>query len=138
MVKQKDNYTVSLNANFCSNVTWWRVFASYWNGHALLPGINSKCIEFTSDSSGCWGCGALCGARWFQLQWNDKTRPYFNIREFVSIVIATVIWGPEWKGCTVVIKCKNKTVVELLNSRYSEEPHIMHMLCSLFFMEAWL
>ena len=38
----------------------------------------------------------------------------------------------------MVIKCKNKSVVELLKSRYSEEPHIMHMLRSLFFIEAWL
>ena len=49
-----------------------------------------------------------------------------------------MIWGPEWKGCTVIIKCKNESVVKILNNRYSEEPHIMHMLRSLFFIEAWL
>ena len=139
MVKQKDDHTVCLDANFRSNVTWWRVFASYWNGHALLPGISNKHVEFTSDGSGGWGCGALYGTRWFQLQWDDTTRFYFNtIIELVPIVIAAVIWGPEWKGSTVVIKCKNKSMVKLLNDRYSEEPIVMHMLRSLFFIEAWL
>ena len=139
MVKQKNNnHTIRLDANCRSNVTWWRIFASYWNGHALLPDISNKCVEFTSDGSGYWGCGALCGTKWFQLQWDDTTRFCFSILELVPIVIAAVIWGPEWKGSTVVIKCKNKSVVKLLNDRYSEEPHVMHMLRSLYFIEGWL
>ena len=36
--------------------------------------------------------------------------------------------GSEVVGCNVVVNCDNETVVTLLGSRYSREPHLMHML----------
>ena len=138
MVKQQHSDNIRLNACFHSNVVWWRVFATHWNGCALMLDHDIK-IELTSDASGDWGYGACYDKRWFHLQWNDGTRGFSTIvKELIPIIIATVIWGPEWKGCTVVAKCSNNGVVRACNSCYSEEPHIMHMLRSLFFITACL
>ena len=136
MAKQQRNTNIRLNACFHSNRVWWRFFATHWNGCAPMPDTK---IEFTSDASGDWGCGACCEKRWFQLQWNDRTRGFSTtVKELISIFIAIVIWGPEWKGFTVVAKCNNDGVVRACNNCDSEEPHIMHMLRSLFFIAARL
>ena len=38
--------------------------------------------------------------------------------------------------CSVVAKCDNEVVAVILNSRYSKDIHLMHMLRTLFFIEA--
>ena len=58
-----------------------------------------------------------------------------TIKELILVLIATVIWGKKWKECSVVDNCDNEAVV-ILNSRYCKDPHLMHMLCMLFFIKA--
>ena len=58
------------------------------------------------------------------------------IKELIPVLIATVIWGKKWKGCLVVANCDNEAVVVILNSRCSKDPHLMHMLRTLFFIES--
>ena len=45
-----------------------------------------------------------------------------------------IIWGKEWRGKEVTHHCDNITVVEVLNSGYSKDKNMMHMLRSLFFI----
>ena len=125
--------------SFRSDVAWWSAFASQWNGRFLLSSTDDQSIELTSDASGNWGCGAWCGLKWFQMQWNDGTK-YFSIaiKELIPIIIAAVIWGRNWTGHKVIARCDNESVVTVLNSRYSKEPHVMSMLRTLFFIEAHL
>ena len=33
-----------------------------------------ECIEFWSDASGSWDCGAVWGGEWFQVSWKECTR----------------------------------------------------------------
>ena len=46
------------------------------------------------------------------------------------------IWGQQWKGQAVTAYCDNEAVVCTLNSRYSKDTYLMHMLRTLFFIEA--
>ena len=57
------------------------------------------------------------------------------VKELVPIIIAAVIWGPEWKGQLVCAHC-DKAVVDVLGSRSCKDKDLMQMLRSLFFLEA--
>lgn len=74
MAKEPHHF-IRLNREARSDIEWWHLFASRWNGASML--FNAKrencSITVTSDASGCWGCGAFCGKDWFQLRWREVT-----------------------------------------------------------------
>ena len=92
----------------------------------------------TSDASGKWGCGVFWKLTWFQFAWEE---PLYNlsiaIQELIPIIVAAAIWGKHWKGYSVQCQSDNQTVVAVLTTRTSKEPHLMHLLRCLFFFEAY-
>ena len=70
-VTEHCHYHIRLHTDFRSDMMRWKVFASHWNGTAVLVRSGSPDVTITSDTSGTWGCGAWCQQRWFQLQWPD-------------------------------------------------------------------
>ena len=93
----------------------------------------------TSDASGSWGCGALVegGSLWFQFQWPASWREV-NIatKELFPIVLAAALWGPRWRGQRVLFRTDNQAVVSALASYSAKDPPLVHLLRSLFFIEA--
>ena len=127
-----------LNKDFRSNLTWWSMFARHWNGAALISGSHDNEIILTTDASGSWGCRAWCGSAWFQLQWNIKSQCLqITIKELIPILTASFLWGHNWRRHNVLVYCDNETVVFTLNKRYSKDPYMIHMFCTLFFVEAY-
>ncbi len=61
---RKKRHFIRLNCQFRADVNWWLIFATQWNGVAVLLPSASECVEFASDASGAWGCGA-----WYQSRW---------------------------------------------------------------------
>ena len=106
------------------------------NGMSAL-GIQNPTFTVTSDASGSWGCGAYSGNQWFQLQWNEAaaSKPIAFL-ELVPILISGLIWGRQWAGKYVCCRCDNQSVVDIIHSRYSRDDDLMHLLRSLFFVEA--
>ena len=134
---KQPHHHIRLNNEFISDLTWWKIFAKHWNGSSLIPGSHVKDTVLTSDASGSWGCGAWCGSEWFHLQWDDQSqRFHITIKELVPIMVALFLWGPKWRGHKVMARCDNEAVVVILNKRYSKDPHLAHMLRTLFFVEA--
>lgn len=70
-VTEHRHYHIRLHTDFRSDMMRWKVFASHWNGTAVLVCSGSPDVTITSDTSGTWGCGAWCQQKWFQLQWPD-------------------------------------------------------------------
>ena len=68
---KKNSDYLRLNREFRADVEWWNVFLSTWNGVSMLCRVRAESpdAEFWSDASGSWGCGALWGGLWLQLQW---------------------------------------------------------------------
>ena len=134
---KQPHHHIRLNNAFCSDLTLWRIFALHWNGKGLISMVYKTEVLLTSHASGSWGCGAWSNSDWFQLSW-DQVSQHFQvaIKELIPILIAAVIWGGKWKGCVVVANCDSEAVVVTLNSRCSKDPHLMQMLCTLFFLEA--
>ena len=131
-------HPIRLNRAFRSDLVWWRLFASEWNGIAFLsptPHLPAKVMA--SDASGLWGCGAWHGNHWFQLKWNHifKDSP-IAVKELLPIVLACAVWGRSWTGHRVVVHCNNQVVVAALRSHTSKNSHCLHMLRVLAFLEA--
>ena len=136
---QKLDGFVRLNASAQSDIYWWKEFATAWNGTSMLTEVrrNSPDATITSDASGHWGCGAYCNAQWFQLQWSQSTMQFhITIKEMIPVVLAVAIWGGQWCGKTVQVRCDNAAVVAILNSGDSRDPDAMHLRRCLSFITA--
>ena len=131
-------HPIRLNRAFRSDLAWWRLFASDWNGISFLPPPTRLPVwQIASDASGSWGCGAWHGSHWFQLSWDERSEGLtIMIKELLPIVLAGMIWGRRWVDSCVRCLCDNQAVVACLRSRTSRDSHCMHMLRTLAFVEA--
>lgn len=57
-------------------------------------------------------------------------------KELLPIVLACDMWGPQRGSHRVLCHCDNQAVVACLRSRTSKNPHCLHMLRVLAFIEA--
>ena len=134
------HHHIRLNAGFRSDLQWWAMFLSDWNGVRLLSVRSIACSKMviTSDASGNWGCGAFCtNNRWFQVQWPDSwSSVHITVKELLPIVVACAVWGKAWKGMTVKVRCDNAAVVCIVNSGRSKDHRAMHLMRCLFFFLA--
>lgn len=76
-VPELDYYT-HLNKEFCSDLSWWHLFVSSWNGVGFLQlAAKSQVPELTiqTNGSGLWGCAAFCEGKWLQWQWPPEWIP---------------------------------------------------------------
>ena len=138
VVKHLDHY-VRLSRSARSDIEWWYRFASKWNGSAMMSVVsrNQPDITVSSDASGSWGCGALCGSLWFQLKWAGAVvDSHITVKELVPIVIAAAIWGEQWAGSTVLANCDNAAVVAIINQGSSKDQECMHLMRCLSFIAA--
>lgn len=131
-------HLIRLNKGFRSDLAWWRTFIREWNGISFLhPPAHLPQFHLYSDASGSWGCGAVWGRLWFQLQW-DASSHHLSIaeKELIPIILAFAVWGAGWQDHQVICHCDNQVVVACLQSRSSRHPGIMHLLRCLVFVEA--
>ena len=133
----RPHHHIRLNREFRSDLQWWREFIVDWNGISFWKDGDRPTTEVTSDASGRWGCGAWSRNSWFQLQWPDKNLDIpIAVKELIPIVLAGALWGKEWKRQRVRCSCDNEAVVAVMRTRTSRNPHLMHLLRCLFFIEA--
>ncbi len=94
-------------------------------------------VEFASDASGTWGCGAWYHSKWLQLRWPQSSdERHISFKELVEALLAVVAWGPLWRGKNVRGLCDNQAAVQVVTSRTCRDKPLMHLLRCLFFLEA--
>eukprot|EP00731_Ephydatia_muelleri_P029971 Em0021g494a len=104
---EKAHHQIRLNWEFRSDLQWWTMFSTSWNGVSYLTARNT--VEFASDASGTWGCGALYGGSWFQLQWDSSTLELaIVIKELLPIVVAAAVWGLVWRDQAILCHCDDQ------------------------------
>ena len=134
------HHHIRLNHGFESDLMWWKVFSTYWNGASLLVDPNATPqVVLTSDDSGSWGCGTWCRPRWFQLQWdNSSGLKRITEKDLFPIIIAVAIWGQSLGGHSLGVNRWFLGVItqQLSHSHYSWEDNLMQLLRCLFFVEA--
>ena len=131
-------HPIRLNEEFRFDLTWWHMFLKRWNGISLMSAVGSSTPIFTvtSDASMSWECGVYFGSHWFQLKLVQAASSHpIAFLELVPIVIAGMVSGKHWKGSHVRCCCDNAVVVAILQSRYSRDDKLMHLLRCLFFVE---
>jgi hypothetical protein len=136
--KHLEHY-VRLNSDARSDIEWWTQFCQGWNGVSMmhLPNTTSPAAVLTSDASGNWGCGAYYGSNWFMLPWSGLYTDYhITVKELIPIVIAGSIWGPLWRGATILAQCDNLAVVSIVNHGTSKNREAMHLARCLAFITA--
>ena len=114
-------------------------FIASWNGTTMMAALNLPTepdAVLWFDVSESWGCGAYSGVQWFQCKWTDTWQPFaVAVKELLPIAIACGLWGHLWKHKTILAKCDNVGVVQILPSRTtSKDPVIMHFRCIQFFI----
>ena len=135
------HHFVRLNKGFQSDLEWWAMFLSDWNGVSLLSTVVRKPpdVIVTSDASGKWGCGAFASTgEWFQCVWpEDWKEVHITVKELMPIVIAATLWGDRWRGKTIQCRTDNAAVVAIVNSGRSKNSSLaMHLIRTLFFVMA--
>ena len=138
-VATKPWHHIRINSLFRADLAWWKAFLAAWNGVSMMKllGHQEPTVLVTSDASGHWGCGTFYERKWFQLQW-DATLSQKSIaaKELIPIVAACAVWGLSWNGLAVRCRSDNQAVVVVIQTRYSRDDDLMHLLPSLFFFEA--
>ena len=135
MTKCLDQY-VRLNRETRADLEWWYCFMSVWNGVAMMKAeaIMSYHAMLTSDASGSWGCGAMVRQHWFMLLWARAiSLAHITVKELTPIVIATLVWGQNWRGRLILAQCDNFATV---NSGTSRNRHAMQLRCCLAYLSA--
>ena len=95
---RRPRHFLRLNHQFRADLYWWSTFAASWNGEALFPPAPNPTVEFASDASGSWGCGAWCGERWWQLRWPQGRESKISFKELFAVVVLLAVWGRGWRG----------------------------------------
>lgn len=130
------SYYTRLTRAFRSDLRWWHLFATHWNGLSFFN-HTSPDHEILTDASGSWGCGAVFGTQWLQVAWSHEwSRMDIMVKELVPIVLSCAVWGSALSGTRVEFRCDNRSVVDSINKGSSKEPIVMHLLRCLWFFLA--
>ena len=136
------NHWVRLNRSFHSDLAWWESFLEVWNGRSMMeihmPAWDPE-IDFYSDVSGSWGCGAVWQEKWLQCPWAGWwLEECIATKELLPIVLACAMWGPHWEHRRVQVHCDNSAVVQIIHKHSSKDHTILHLLrCLHFFCAAF-
>ena len=94
--QRKNAHYIRLSQGFRSDLQWWKVFATTWNGNSYLSS------KITSRfASGTWGCSAWHGNSWFQWQWGPVSRPGYSSERTTTYHPA---WQPSFGGIHGTVK----------------------------------
>ena len=134
-----NHHHIRLNRAIRSDLIWWDLFLDSWNGVSLLRPARLMHPDHNiyTDTSGSVGCGAVWAQQWFQFEWPQEYAIVPKApKEFLPIMMACVVWGHAWQGRVVHVHTDNEAVVAVVNSGYSKDPQIMHLVRRLFFVLA--
>ena len=123
----KLHHWIHLSTQFRADLCWWQAFLPSWNHRCMMDTVEDHQRMpdelVTTDASGSWGCGAVWQNAWIQLAWEaewlDKS---IAAKELVPIVLACASWGNQWSGRSVLIKCDNMSVVQVVAVLSSRDP----------------
>ena len=95
---------IRLSASFRSDLMWWHVFLSSWNGISMVRSQTQRQPDVVvhSDASGSVGCAAWWSEGWFLYEWPPElTQTSIMPKETLPIVLACALWGRMWRNKTV-------------------------------------
>lgn len=87
----------------------------------VQPGNHAHIRVFTNAS------GSGCSDYWDN-ECGGVEQEIHSTQELVPVVMACTIWGRQWVQRWVLVYTDNRSVVDIMQSRFSHDPDIMHLL----------
>jgi len=136
---KKFHHKTRLTKGFQSDLQWWHIFVTNWNGVSFITGTPVQepvcCIQ--TDASGHWGCGVRFDSLWLQHAWSlEWTDISIMAKELVPIIFSCAVWGLLLTRRHVEFQCDNLSLVEAINKGCSKDIMVMHLLRCLWFFHA--
>ena len=91
-------------------------------------------LELFIDASGALGHGAYFQGHWFRGDWSPEhalTDITIAWQELYVIVLAVIVWGPQWGQKCLLFLCDNEAVVQTINSGTAKCPHLASLMRTL-------
>ena len=132
-------HRVRLNEKARADLLWWSLVVPRWRGISAVWDVARADPDalVVTDASGSWGCGGYWLPHWIAVKWPPQLRETsIQVKELVPVVIAAALWGKHWRGKLIRFRVDNMAVVEILNSLYSHNSHLMHLIRLLVFFSA--
>jgi len=104
-----------LTAEFKSDLRWWLLFVTSWNGVSFLHCSQEATFNYHlwTNASGKWGCGAKFVDQWLQFRWPPEWTPItIMAKELVPIILSCVVWGRRLNRKKVHFFCDNLSLVD--------------------------
>lgn len=139
------HHHVRLTKECQRDLDMWHSFLSNWNGVSffLQNMIRAPDFNLFTDASSLVGFGGYFNGRWFQGLWQKQLNPTVHANmssmsylELYPIIIAAVLWGPEWQRCHISFQCDNAATVLIINKGRSKCSRIMCLMRKLTIVAA--
>lgn len=131
------HYYVNLRRQERVDLEFWLRFLHSWNGVNMFYDSNYTSnfdMQLFTDASSTVGFGGYFNGKWFSSEWpvelpllNDKTLSMAFL-ELYPIVVATLLWGSEWKCKKILFYCDNESTVSIVNKGRSKCTEIMKLM----------
>ena len=115
-------YYVHLNKECRVDLQFWLRFLESWNGINMFYDnlyTSNFNMELYTDASSTKGYGGQFQGKWFSSSWpNDISSPKdkhlsMAFLELYPIVVASLLWGSEWKCEKIFCWCDNEATWQL-------------------------
>ena len=128
------HYYVHLNKECLVDLQFWLRFLESWNGINMFYDnsyTSNYNMELYTDASSTKDYGGYFQGKWFSSSWpNDISSPKdkhlsMAFLELYPIVVASLLWGSEWKCEKIFCWCDNEATVAIVRKGRSKSIEIM-------------
>ena len=129
LTAQKQKTTLSLEIR--KDFLWWYHYMLVFNGvELMIP--NSVAVQVAGDACpmgmGSWNPDLEeYFSRKFPLHLMDPQIP-IHIKEFICVIMAVKLWGPQWAGKQCEIFCDNDSVCDVITYLKPRDPEMQRYL----------
>ena len=137
----RNNYEekeVVLDDEFKKDIYWWKKFLPDCNGVGILWMLHIKQPNRIGSSDACLeAMGAVCGKEYIKIRFPPEWRGS-NIAnlELLAIIVMVKTWGEQFKGKSVLFKCDNEAVVNVVNTGRARDCTLLLLMRELVFVAA--
>jgi hypothetical protein len=139
------HYHVHITKACREDLLMWKKFLAQWNGVSMFQQTHLSAaadLEIYTDAASTVGHGGFNGGRWFSERWPlDLPTITDNVismafRELYPIVVAAILWGPEWSTQRILFHCDNMATVAIIRKGCSKAPDVMKLMRQLTWCSA--
>ena len=127
---------VAIDPKFRKDINWWLEFLPGFEGMGILWMHQMKEPDLVAASDSCLvGMGAVSGRQYVKLTFPPELQSDNIARlELLAIIIMVKTWLERFKGNSVLFRCDNEAVVNVINTGRAWDPGLLDYLRELSFL----